>query len=358
MSKPNTPTNGLVSAVVSFVKNNKVISTGMAVVALAVLSGVAFGAFSSSSPTIAPTPAPTTTPPSQTKPDTTEPTAEPDTDPVVAYVRKKTTTPTPAPTPAPPPTPAPACPIVTSVTLADIATFGIYDSYGSTGWLLNGDTTILLCQVLEITAGQTLLPNNFTLSNNGTINIGGTLRNTTEGLNNIFINIFGYNYRGITINNGTINVFSTGTITASVAPWGNSATFTNNGIVNNYGNFYFQTGAVVNNNSGGRINNYSADSGGNGGFRVNSGGVLNNIGVFINNTGATIVTGWGPGGDNPQYNNGTIYNNNGGIITNNGTINNSGIINNANGTSTCGVGTFTDTGTIVNAGTIGTACPI
>ena len=41
-------------------------------------------------------------------------------------------------------------------------------------------TIIRLCQVLEIPADQTLLPNNFTLTNNGTINIRGTLRNTTE----------------------------------------------------------------------------------------------------------------------------------------------------------------------------------
>ena len=107
MAKPNNPISNLLANVIGFAKKNTLISTGMAVVALAVISGVAFGAFSSSSPTIAPTPAPTTTPPSQTKPDTTEPTTTPPTDPVVTYVRKKTTTLTPTPTPAPTPTPTP-----------------------------------------------------------------------------------------------------------------------------------------------------------------------------------------------------------------------------------------------------------
>lgn len=238
----------------------------------------------------------------------------------------------------------PICPSTTTISLADIATIGIYDSYGTTAWLLNGNTTISLCQVLEIPVGQTLLPNGFTLNNNGTINIRGTLRNTAEGLD-----VSGYN--SITINNGTINVFSTGTIAVAKGSNGVSATFTNNGVINNYGNFYSQTFGIVNNNSGGIINNYSVNSEGTGGFRLNAAGTLNNVGIFINYAGASIVT-----GVSGIYN-GIIYNYNGGIITNNGVITNAGIINNANGLSSCGVGTINGSGTIINTGTIGTACP-
>ena len=143
------------------------------------------------------------------------------------------------------------------VTLGSIATFD------GTNWLLNQDTTILECQTLEIPAGQELQTNHFTLTNNGTINVRGTIRNAQDtGGNN-----------SITINNGTINIFSTGTIVAVDI----GSIITNNGIVNNYGDFYCQTYGVINNNSGGRINNYSAFSGSTGGFRVNADGTFNNI---------------------------------------------------------------------------------
>jgi len=212
------------------------------------------------------------------------------------------------------PIPAP-CP---SITLANIATFN------GTNWLLNQDTTILACQTLEIPAGQELQTNHFTLTNNGTINVRGTIRNAQDtGGNN-----------SVTINNGTINIFSTGTIVAVDI----GSIITNNGIVNNYGDFYCQTYGVINNNSGGRINNYSAFSGGpggTGGFRLNAAGIFNNVGIFINNTGATIKNASAA----------TIYNNNGGIITNNsgGLITNSGDIYSPTIATTCGIGTINGT---------------
>lgn len=140
MAKPNNPISNLLASVVSFVKNNKLISVGIAVVALAVITGVAFGAFNSSSPTATPTPNPTPTPPSRVKPDTTEPTATPDAVPAVTNVRK-TTIPTPTPTPTPAPTPVESPQIVLSDRTVSASTAGlsqidltaIYDSgYGAT----------------------------------------------------------------------------------------------------------------------------------------------------------------------------------------------------------------------------------
>ena len=204
----------------------------------------------------------------------------------------------------------PSCP---SVTLASIATFdGI-------NWLLNQDTTILECQTLEIPAGQELQTNHFTLTNNGTINVRGTIRNAQDTSGN----------NSVTINNGTINIFPTGTIVAV----DNGGIITNNGIVNNYGDFFCQTFGIINNNAGGQINNYSSYSGISGGFRLNYKGTFNNVGVFINNTGATIFNASNATG---------IYNNNGGIITNNGgTITNNGYIYSPTTATTCGIGTIT-----------------
>jgi len=213
-----------------------------------------------------------------------------------------------------------APPPCSSVTLADIATFdGI-------NWLLNGDTTILACQTLEIPAGQELQTNHFTLTNNGTINVRGTIRNDQDTPGN----------NSVTINNGIINIFSTGTIVAvNVTVVISGSIITNNGIINNYGDFFCQTYGIINNNAGGRINNYSAFSGttGTGGFRLNFRGTFNNVGVFINNTGATINNAFDA----------TIYNNNGGIITNNGTFTNNGDIYNPTVSTTCGIGTITGT---------------
>jgi len=229
----------------------------------------------------------------------------------------------------------PICPSLTIVSLADIATFDAGE-----GWLLNRNKTLLLCEVLEIPVDETLLPNGFTLTNNGTINVIGILRN---------VGLVG-DTNSITINNGTINVFSSGSIAVSIAAFGAVATFTNNGILNNNGDIFCQTLGVINNTSGGRINNNSSYAGGIGGFRLNSRGTFNNSGVFINN-GTITLTRDGAG-------EGIIYNNNGGTITNNGIINNAGTINNANGLSTCGVGTISGSAIInIDTGTTGTACP-
>ena len=195
--------------------------------------------------------------------------------------------------------------------------------------MLNQDTTILACQTLEIPVGQELQTNHFTLTNNGTINVRGTIRNDQDTPGN----------NSVTINNGIINIFSTGTIVAvNVTVVISGSIITNNGIINNYGDFFCQTDGVINNNAGGRINNYSAFSGGpggTGGFRLNDAGIFNNVGIFINNTGATIKNASAA----------TIYNNNGGIITNNsgGLITNSGDIYSPTIATTCGIGTINGT---------------
>jgi len=116
------------------------------------------------------------------------------------------------------------------IALTNIATFN------GINWLLNKDTTILACQTLEISTGQELQTNHFTLTNNGTINVRGTIRNAQD--------TFGNN--SVTINNGAINIFPTGTIVAVDS----GSIITNNGVVNNYGDFYSQTYGVVNNNAG------------------------------------------------------------------------------------------------------------
>jgi hypothetical protein len=214
-----------------------------------------------------------------------------------------------------------------SVTLGSIATFD------GTNWLLNQDTTILECQTLEIPAGQELQTNHFTLTNNGTINVRGSIRNAQDTLGN----------NSITINNGIINIFPTGTI---VAVDGGSI-ITNNGVVNNYGDFYCQTYGVINNNAGGRINNYSAFSGSTGGFRLNARGTFNNVGVFINNTGATIKNAFYA--TIYIYDGGLITNNSGGLITNDGNI--------FTGIPPCGLGIINGPGTINGAGIIDPGCP-
>lgn len=230
----------------------------------------------------------------------------------------------------------PICPSLTTVSLADIATFVVNE-----GWLLQNNTTLLLCDVLEIPAFQILLLNGFTLTNNGTINVIGVLRNVGSNYNT---------NTSITINNGTINVFSTGSIPVSSGIFGTLATFTNNGVIHNNGDIFCQILGVINNTSSGRINNNSSyvDGTGTGGFRLNNRGTFNNSGVFINNGTIKLTS--------ALDDKGIIYNNNGGIITNNGIINNDGTINNADGSSTCGVGTITGLA-IINTGTIATDCP-
>ena len=277
--------------------------------------------------------------------------------------------------PIPIPEHMPTCSSFTVISLEDIATNSI--SFPKI-WLLNKDTTISICQILEIPLDQQLNINDFMLINNGTINLKGKLRNA--GLNS------GNN--SIIINNGIINIdiydnINNGVLATLIENVGAQAQTINNGIINNNGYIVCQTYGIINNNVGGRINNNI------GIIRVNAFGTFNNNGIIINKIGANIInngngipvigtitnngsiTNYGiitnglnanPGGQidtaGTIYNaNGIIYNSNDAIINNSGTIVNIGIINNADGLSSCGTGTINNTGTISGTGTIGTSCP-
>lgn len=249
----------------------------------------------------------------------------------------------------------PICSSLTTVALADIATFD------NNIWMLNKDTSILTCQLLIIPLNTELQTNAFTLTNNGTINLVGSIRNADS------FNAGGINYR--TINNGTINIFAGGRIEVVES---NTNQFINNGIVNNKGVIITQFGGICINNSSGRIINTS------GGEILNNFSIITNLGRIDNTTGAIINNNNNGEFNNENIgkifntggfinnvggfkfiNNGIIFNNNGGIIDTRGHIfTNNGTINNANGLSTCGVGTITGgSGTITGSGTIGTACP-
>jgi len=224
------------------------------------------------------------------------------------------------------------------IVLSDIATYITGDQI----WLLNGNTTILYYQTLIVPINEQLLTNSFTLTNNGTINLLGTIRNSDT---------FEYDiYNCVTINNGIINIFSSGTISAN---FNTTNIFTNNSIVNNNGgNIISQEDSViinttdsVINNTGNIITNIS--------YTINYGIINNTMGglIVINNYGFTLWFNYGTiyntGGIiintnslSIFTNNGIVYNNNGGEIDNTiGTfVNDSGIIHNPLTDNGCGIG--------------------
>jgi hypothetical protein len=321
MAKPNNPISNLLASATGFVKNNKLISVGIAVVALAVLSGVAFGVFggSSSEPSTSPSP----TPPSQTRPDTTEPTATPETDPVVANARK-TTNPTSTSTPTPSPTPTPACP---SISVADIAT-----STPGITWSLNGDTTILGCQTLVIPAGYLLLLNGHTLTNNGEVTIA------VDG--NLIVEI-----GDVLTNNGTMTNYSDG------GGIGFPGLYVYGGALNNYGSINNMVGSDFTVNTAGAVYNYP------GGTITNSGFIqLYFSSTTLYNTGSLVNQ---ASGEFLYQLQASVYNYGGGVITNNGTFNpgvGNGNIYSADGAGACGTGLVNGTN---SAGVVidGTSCP-
>jgi len=156
-----------------------------------------------------------------------------------------------------------SCPLVCPViTLANIAT----PNENRTIWILNKDIIIIKCQTLEIPEGQSLLTNHFTLTNNGNINVRGSIRNAQDD-------------NSVTINNGVINVFNTGDISIVVSIVNFDRIFINNGIINNYGYIYCRTSGVINNNTGAKIFNYGKIING---LDTNNNGKINNIGSIIN----------------------------------------------------------------------------
>jgi len=223
------------------------------------------------------------------------------------------------------------------IVLSDIATYnGIVGDYQI--WLLNGNTTILSYQTLIIPIGQELQTNSFTLTNDGTIDILGSIRNGDIS-----------EYNCVTINNGTINVFSGGTLSAV----GNDTNiFTNNYVVNNNNGLIVSinysiiiNNNVINNNYGTIITNSSDTV--NYGIIYNAGGILSNYnyspfslindGTIYNTSGGIIINTYSL---SIFTNNGTIYNNDGSLIDNNyGTfVNDNGIIHNPLTDNGCGIG--------------------
>jgi hypothetical protein len=234
--------------------------------------------------------------------------------------------------------PTPVCP---SITITDIAT------YDGSFWVLNNNTTILACQTLTIDLGTLLVvPPGLTLINNGTIVNNYIFGNFYGGAitNNGTIANYGnggglINISNLFINNGIINVLNNSTFANSPGSGESDVTITNNGNINiALGGILSNTNTLINNYSGGNINNR---------------GTIENDQANINNAGGTIT----------NYSGGTIistfssiiYNNNGGIINNNSgaTFTNDGTISNADGSSYCGIGIIN--GTIL--GTIDAQCP-
>ena len=112
------------------------------------------------------------------------------------------------------------CPEISLSTIATITETNV--------WSLSQNTTILSCQTLTIPSGQRLnIPTGLTLTNNGTIENSGKLRN----VNGTFINNANFTTSGI-VNDAT----TTGTIT-------NSST----GVIDNTGTFNIKAGDTFSN---------------------------------------------------------------------------------------------------------------
>lgn len=204
--------------------------------------------------------------------------------------------------------PMPICSEVTLINIEDIA-----NNDNGNIWFLKNNTTILTCQILIIPNGIELQTNSFTLTNNGTINLFGTLRNGPTIPNS------GEPY--ITINNGTINISSTGKLEAVDA----TNKIINNGIVNNKGLIIAQSNGICINNSSGRIINSIS------GEILNNESTINNFGRIDNNTGCFIRN--QNNGLGNTFTNNAIINNTGGTINNlliNSSFINNGIIFNNN----------------------------
>jgi len=196
----------------------------------------------------------------------------------------------------------PAPPYCPPISLNSIATEGPTNT-----WNTNSNVTILSCQTLTILAGQQLyIPINsgYTMTNNGTINIIGTL--VVDATTTL-------------INNGTINktgtIVSSGTITNNIGGTINN----NNGLINSGGGLTTNNGGTINNNAGGTIQSTGTINNNNSGtINNNTGGTINNFsGVINNNNSATITNNAGATINNTAgtFNN---YVSNGATFTQNG----------------------------------------
>jgi len=165
--------------------------------------------------------------------------------------------------PASPPQPPPICNPKT-IKITDIATL----NQPGTDYLLNGDTTIQSCEILEIGYGNSLVITPYKLINIGTIdNQNGIIAND--------LNSNGIINKGIINNqNGSILNFSGGIIDNTGGTIDNKAGFFNN----NFGGIIDNTGGTIDNTSGGFIYN-------DGGTIYLGDGTFCPIGTIYNNDG-------------------------------------------------------------------------
>jgi hypothetical protein len=155
-----------------------------------------------------------------------------------------------------------------TISITDIAT----RNQQGTDWLLNKDTTIQLCEILDIGYGNSLVISPYKLINRGTINNQYGVINNSSNSNGI-------------INKGMIN--------------------NQNGAIINYTGGIDNTGGTMDNTAGGFINNNF------GGIIDNTGGTIDNTAGLIYNDLGTIYLGDGTCGSI-----GTIITSGGAIIGN------------------------------------------
>ena len=230
-------------------------------------------------------------------------------------------------------------PVVISIT-----SIAIWDA-ANNRYTLNGNQTIGANQVLNLpdSANKLRIQNGYTLTNDGTINLGVGSEFRTDP-------------SSILVNNGTINTsggFSTYFTIASGATFNNYGTF-NNGC---YSQLVFPSSTC---NNYGIINNNSSS------FQMS--GIMNNFNIFrnistvlsgtTNNTGTIFNSGTYGISNNSTFNNdGVVYVYAGGSISNNNVFNNNAgaTLSIANGAKSCGVGSISRPA--VGSGTVNAECP-
>ena len=214
-------------------------------------------------------------------------------------------------------------PVPCTPTIIDISSIATYNGFF---WVLNSNTTIPTCSVLNITFGTTLvIPFPLTLTNDGTINNNGQLTRdsgSTFTNNGTFNNIYIYfaDQAGTTNNNSIFNNVTGAIVFNNDGNFNNNGTFNNDGQISNSANF----GTSTFNNDGiiynkGTINNFKDPTA--------PTAIINNNNIIYN---TSII------------NNDSVFNNNGTIYT---------------GSAVCGIGIISGSVPITGTGTITPGCP-
>jgi hypothetical protein len=232
--------------------------------------------------------------------------------------------------------------IITHVPLSTYATLvgSVYTLNGNQTLPGNTYVTVPLNYTLVIPSTKIFNISGY-LTNNGTININGSINSAGYGpykapvINNGTITISGsgsqlYNDGGSTVtNNGTIHITNASAWVPS-APSVNTVTGTV--IVDELCTLYIQNAPFTNH---GTLTN-------NGTINLNEN--LINDGTITNTATSNFN----------QHSIRTVYNYGGGVINTSGTITEAGPVNNANGSGACGAGTLGGTNPLIATGS---ACP-